>query len=82
MTKQYAQEQLEKFQNYQRRYKGYPGSPGDDCLLHIYGYTVREERGYINRQVKFYKACIKVFEELKVEELTLDAINVYLWHQL
>ncbi len=82
MTKQEAQEQLKKFQNYQRRYRGYLGSPFDDCLLHIYGYTVREERAYINRQVKFYKACIKVFEELKTEELTLDAINVYLWHQL
>ena len=37
-----------RFAAYKNRYKNYPGSPGDDALIGIYGYTVREERGYIN----------------------------------
>ena len=40
----------ERFATYKKRYKNYPGSPGDDALIGIYGYTVREERRYINHQ--------------------------------
>lgn len=79
MTKQEAQQKLEKFQTYQRRYRGYMGSPFDDCLLHIYGYTVREERAYINRQVKFYKDCIKIFNETNQDSIPIDDLNRMLW---
>lgn len=79
MTKQEAQQKLEKFQAYQRRYRGYMGSPFDDCLLHIYGYTVREERAYINRQVKFYKDCIKIFNETNQDSIHIDDLNRMLW---
>ena len=70
LTLEQAREGLKKYQAYNKRYQGYPGSGGDDARLGIYGYTVREERGYIRRQVRFYNAAIKEMERRGVESLT------------
>ena len=50
---------LENFRNYYKKYYNYPGSPGDDALLGIYGYTVRDERGYIRRSISKYKKALE-----------------------
>ena len=70
MTRQEAEQRLTKFKQYKKRYQGYPGSPGDDCLLGLYGYTVREERGYINRVIKCMNAALKEMDRKGVDSLT------------
>lgn len=70
LTKEKAQEGLKKYQAYQKRYKGYPGSPGDSAVLDIYGYTVREERGYINRQVRYFKKALEWMASHNRENMT------------
>lgn len=70
MTRQEAEIALAKFQGYQKRYKGYPGSPGDDALLGIFGYTVRDERGYINRQIKKLKAALSYMDKQGRDNIT------------
>lgn len=70
MTRQEAEKDLARFQEYQRRYKGYPGSPGDDARLGIYGYTVREERSYINHRVKTLKKALAHMAEHNRDSIT------------
>lgn len=70
MTRTSAIQSLNRYTSLQKRYKGYPGSPGDDARLGIYGYTVREERAYINRQVRFLKAALAEMDRRQIDELT------------
>jgi len=70
MTRTSAIQSLERYTSLQKRYKNYPGSPGDDARFGIYGYTVREERGYINRQIRFLKAALAEMDRKGVDELT------------
>lgn len=58
-TREMINRELVKFQNYMKKYRNYPGSPGDDGILGIYGYTVRDERGYIRRSITKYKKAIE-----------------------
>lgn len=69
-SKEEIQRKLEKFQEYQKRYKNYPGSPYDDARLGIYGYTVRDERGYISRQVRTYKKALAWMSQQGKEEIS------------
>lgn len=69
-TRSEIEAKLEKFKEYQRRYRKYPGSPYDDARLGIYGYSVREERGYINRQVRLYRKCLEKMDKEGVEALS------------
>ena len=69
-TRSEIEAKLEKFKGYQRRYRNYPGSPYDDARLGIYGYTVRDERGYINRQVRLYKKCLEWMDKEGVEAMS------------
>lgn len=70
ITRENAIQKLEKFQVYNRRYKNYPGSPGDDGLLGIYGYTVREERGYIRHMITKYKKAIVWMDKNNVNQIS------------
>ena len=56
-----------RFTAYKNRYKNYPGSPGDDALIGIYGYTVREERSYINHQLARYKKILAYMDKNNVD---------------
>lgn len=58
-TREIINNNLVKFQNYMKLYKNYPGSPGDDGILGIYGYTVRDERGYIRSMITKYKRAVE-----------------------
>ena len=60
-----------RFTAYKNRYKNYPGSPGDDALIGIYGYTVREERSYINHQLARYKKIL-VYMDNNVDTISDD----------
>jgi len=64
------QARLTKFQGYNKKYQGYPGSPGDDCMFGIYGYTVRDERGYIRRQISWMKKALAYMEEHGTDIIT------------
>lgn len=64
----------ERFTAYKNRYKNYPGSPGDDALIGIYGYTVREERGYINHQLARYKKILAYMDKNNVDVISDDEI--------
>lgn len=70
ISREDALKKLEKYQNYNKRYRNYPGSPGDDCLLGIYGYTVREERGYIRHMITKYKKAINWMDDKGVNEIS------------
>lgn len=63
-----------RFAAYKNRYKNYPGSPGDDALIGIYGYTVREERGYINHQLARYKKILAYMDKNNVDTISDDEI--------
>lgn len=73
-----AQIYLQKYQEYHRRYKNYPGSPNDDSLLGLYGYTIREERGYIRSQISKYKKAIAKMKKENRTEITYNEL-FYLW---
>lgn len=64
----------ERFTAYKKRYKNYPGSPGDDALIGIYGYTVREERSYINHQLTRYKKILAFMDKNNVDVISDDEI--------
>lgn len=64
----------ERFAAYKKRYNNYPGSPGDDALIGIYGYTVREERGYINHQLTRYKNILAYMDKNNVDVISDDEI--------
>ena len=70
MTRQEAEQQLAKFKGYKKRYQGYPGSPYDDHILGIWGYTVRDERTYINSRIRLYTAVLKEMDRKGVDSLT------------
>lgn len=55
-------ERLAYYQRLLNKYKGYLGSPNDDCILGIYGYTVREERSFLRERVAYYKNAIKEYK--------------------
>ena len=57
-TRKEILQRQERFAAYKKRYKNYPGSPGDDALVGIYGYAIREERSYINYQLTQYKKIL------------------------
>ena len=61
-----------RFTAYKNRYKNYPGSPGDDALIGIYGYTVREERSYINHQLARYKKILAYMDKNNVDTISDD----------
>ena len=61
-----------RFAAYKNRYKNYPGSPGDDTLIGIYGYTVREERSYINHQLARYKKILVYMDKNNVDTVSDD----------
>lgn len=63
-----------RFTEYKNRYKNYPGSPGDDALIGIYGYTVREERSYINCQLARYKKILAYMDKNNVDVISDDEI--------
>ena len=63
MTREEIISRQEKFKQYKNRYKNYPGSPGDDGLLGIYGYTVRDERGYINHTLAKCKKALEYMDK-------------------
>ena len=63
-----------RFTAYKNRYKNYPGSPGDDALIGIYGYTVREERSYINHQLTRYKKILAFMDKNNVDVISDDEI--------
>lgn len=64
----------ERFTSYKKRYKNYPGSPGDDALIGIHGYTVREERSYINYQLRRYKKILAFMDKNNVDVISDDEI--------
>ena len=64
----------ERFAAYKNRYKNYPGSPGDDALIGIYGYTVREERSYINHQLARYKKILAYMDKNNADTISDDEI--------
>ena len=64
----------DRFASYKKRYKNYPGSPGDDALIGIYGYTVREERSYINHQLTRYKKILAYMDKNNVDVISDDEI--------
>lgn len=61
-----------RFAAYKNRYKNYPGSPGDDALIGIYRYTVREERSYINHQLARYKKILAYMDKNNVDTISDD----------
>ena len=61
-----------RFTAYKNRYKNYPGSPGDDALIGIYGYIVREERSYINHQLARYKKILAYMDKNNVDTISDD----------
>ena len=63
-----------RFVAYKNRYKNYPGSPDDDALIGIYGYTVREERSYINHQLARYKKILVYMDKNNVDTISDDEI--------
>lgn len=63
-----------RFAVYKNRYKNYPGSPGDDALIGIYGYTVREERSYINHQLARYKKILAYMDKNNADTISDDEI--------
>ena len=63
-----------RFAAYKNRYKNYPGSPGDDALIGIYGYSVREERSYINHQLARYKKILAYMDKNNVDTISDDEI--------
>ena len=63
-----------RFATSKNRYKNYPGSPGDDALIGIYGYTVREERSYINHQLARYKKILAYMDKNNVDTISDDEI--------
>ena len=63
-----------RFAAYKNRYKNYPGSPGDDALIGIYGYTVREEISYINYQLRRYKKILAYMDKNNVGVISDDEI--------
>ena len=70
ITLEEAKHYLEKYQNYHKRYKNFQGSPNDDCLIGLYGYTVREERGYIRNKISKYKRAIDKMKKENRTEIT------------
>lgn len=68
-TREALESKLEKFKAYKERYKNYPGSPNDDSLLNLYGYTVREERSYINRTISTCKKALQYMSENNLDEI-------------
>ena len=63
-----------RFTAYKNRYKNYPGSPGDDALIGIYGYTVREERSYINHKLARYKKILAYMDKNNADTISDDEI--------
>ena len=63
-----------RFTAYKNRYKNYPGSPDDDALIGIYGYTIREERNYINYQLARYKKILAYMDKNNVDVISDDEI--------
>ena len=64
----------ERFTAYKKRYKNYPGSPGDDALIGLCGYTVREERSYINHQLTRYNKILAYMDKNNVDVISDDEI--------
>ena len=69
ITREALESKLEKFKAYKERYKNYPGSPNDDCLFGLYGYTVREERSYINHVISGCKKALQYMSENNSDEI-------------